>query len=101
MQRQDISLPLFLSFFISFIILYILSSISIQAYAQSNLINPINATNFLDYYNSTVMIKIKYPSFWQKPIPISNDAISFSSPVKSIGIIIQNKPVPNVSIDEY
>jgi hypothetical protein len=101
MNKQVIFLHLFLfSVFISFIILNPLSSMSIKAYAQSDIISPVNATKYLDYYNSSVMIKIKYPSYWQKPIPISNNAVSFSSPVKSIGIIIQNKPMPSVSIDE-
>jgi hypothetical protein len=101
MQRQDISLPLFLSFiFISFIILDVLSSISVKAHGQSDLINSIDATKFLNYYNPSVLIKVKYPSFWQKPIPVDNNTISFLSPVNTIGIIIQNKPISNVSIDE-
>ena len=101
MQMQDLSLRFLLCFiFISFIIIYVLSFVPIKAYTQSELSNSPNATKFLNYYNSSVMIKIKYPSFWQKPIPIDNNTISFLSPVNTIGIIIQNKPISNVSIDE-
>jgi hypothetical protein len=102
MQGQYSSLFFFFlsTIVISFIILHSLSINFGETYAQSQIINPIDSPKFLNYYNSSVMIKIKYPSFWQKPIPVANDTIFFLSPVKTMGVIIQNKPTSNESIDE-
>jgi hypothetical protein len=100
------SLKVFLTiFFLAFIFIlvnmfYPLFSISIASYAQTQMFLPINNDKFLDYFNPSIFMKIKYPSFWQKPIPIANDTVSFSSPVTGVGVMIQNKPLKNMSIDE-
>src|SRR5689334_22445410 len=94
----------------SFVFIFSLSSsllmsdslfyINHNAYAQIQSKDKSTSSNFLNYYNPSVMMKIKYPEFWHKPVVINNDTIAFSSPVKTIGVIFQVKSVLNMSKDE-
>ncbi|WP_172602009.1 hypothetical protein [Candidatus Nitrosocosmicus franklandus] len=61
---------------------------------------PIRDTEFVEYYDPYSMINISYPSFWQKSNVSNSESISFVSPIKTIGVIVQNAPTLNATIDE-
>jgi hypothetical protein len=71
-------------------------------YAHSQLqgSNPLQDTEFNEYYDPFSMIKISYPSFWQKSDIVDTGIISFVSPINTVGVIVQNTPTPNATIDE-
>ena len=63
--------------------------------------NEVNlSTKFLNYYDPYEMIKIQYPSFWTIMTQSNSNEISFQSPITNTGVIIQNKPSINESLDE-
>lgn len=59
--------------------------------------DPSYSLNFLRYSNLSKSIEIDYPSFWNVVESTDPTIVSFLSPVSSIGVSIQSKPVVNVS----
>ncbi len=96
MQKKGVSFILFFTFFV--IVLFSLS-ISSLAFAQSKIDNSVYNAKF-NYYNSFIIGKIQYPSFWKKTELSNNNTIYFISPLKSVWVSIQSMPTPNLSIDE-
>jgi hypothetical protein len=96
MQKKAVYFILFFTFFV---IVLISLSMSLLAFALSQIDNSIYNTKF-NYYNPFIIGKIQYPSFWKKTELPNNNTIYFISPLKNVGASIQSIPTPNLSIDE-
>lgn len=62
---------------------------------------PLAETRYVTYFNPYDLIKIQYPSYWNKSDIFENHLIMFESPLDTVGVIIQNMPTPGISIDEF
>ncbi len=57
-------------------------------------------SEFANYYNPYSMIKIQYPTYWNVTENQSINLVTFKSPIESVGVYVQNKLSPHVSLDE-
>jgi eukaryotic-like serine/threonine-protein kinase len=58
-----------------------------------------NNINFLTFISKTLGLNSSYPSYWQASE--SNNTVSFTSPLKTVGVKIVIVPSKNMSLDEY
>jgi hypothetical protein len=57
-------------------------------------------TRYLDYNNPFEMMRVEYPSFWNVSEDENTGTVSFTSPLPSVGVLIQNKFTGEASLDE-
>jgi hypothetical protein len=101
MLSQIISPHLILVFTIIILSVLIPSVLPLyNAHSQSVSNNPVRNAEFKEYHDPFSNIKINYPSSWQKSDMGDSGIILLVSPIKTVGVIVQNTLTLNASIDE-
>ncbi len=58
-----------------------------------------NKISFSTFSNATLGVNILYPSYWQKSE--RNNTVSFTSPLKTVGVVFVTMPMTNMSLEEF